>query len=203
MMQNQFEKLRASWDSFTDREKRILAVAGAAIFAALLALPFMLMASANGELEQEIDDIKTLLDDIEQRRERLQLLVAQRRQAEKRYKQKAPQLGGFIESLAREQELTIQEAKDEPEKMVGKFRRRLVQVSIPRVALTPIIRLMAAVESSRYPVAVERLQIEHFQPGDSYNLRLGVLAFDKQSADAEKSSEGEEAEDEADGEELE
>ena len=203
MLRNQFEKLRATWDNFTDREKRILAIAGAAVFAALIALPFMLMASTNGELEQDIDDTKTLLDELERRRERLQVLVAQRRRAEKRYRQPAPQLGGFIESLAREQDLTIQEAKDEPEKVVGKFRRRIVQVSIPRVPLTPIIKLMAAVESSRYPVAVERLQIEHLQQGDSYNFRLGVVAFDKEGADAKKSREGEAARDEADEEEPE
>jgi general secretion pathway protein M len=197
------EKLQVSWENFTEREKRILAVAGAALFFFVIALPFMLMTTANGDIEQEIDDMKVLLDDIESQRDRLQSRVAEKRAADKLYRQKAPQLGGFLESLAREQGLTIQEANDEPEKTVGKFLRRGVQVSIPKVPLTPIVKLMAAVDGSHYPVAIERLQIEHFQEGDTYNFRLGVVAYDKESAGPKETPGQDDEGDEEDGEEEE
>lgn len=202
MFRKEMEKLRVTWENFTEREKRIVAAAGAALFVFLMALPFLLMTGANSDLEQEIDDMKALLTDIAVRRDRLRLMAAEKLQAEKLYRRKAPQLGGFLESLAREQGLTIQEANDEPEKSVGKFRRRIVHVTIPSVPMTPIIKLMAAVDGSHYPVAVERVQIEHYREGDNYNFKLGVVAFDKEGGDSgrktgseeEKAESGEEPE---------
>jgi hypothetical protein len=34
---------------------------------------------------------------------------------------------------------------------------------------------------SGHPVAIEQIQIDHFQPGDQYNVRLGILTYDRLS----------------------
>ncbi len=87
-----------------------------------------------------------------------------------------------MEAKAKEQGLTLQEVTDQPSKTNGKYTRRSVTVSLPQVALTPVIQLLSSIVESPYPVAIDHIQIDHFQPGDQFNVKLGVLTFDKQGA---------------------
>src|SRR5690606_22683474 len=89
--------------------------------------------------------------------------------------------GSFLEARATEQELSLREVTDQPEKVVGDFRRRNVRATLPSVGLRNVIKLLTSIENSRFPVAVERIQIEHFRSGeDSYNVQIGVIAYDAQ-----------------------
>ena len=54
-----------------------------------------------------------------------------------------------------------------------------MRASINDVGLTGIVDLLSGIETSPYPVAVDHIQIEHYQPGDSYRVKVGVLTFDK------------------------
>jgi type II secretory pathway component PulM len=189
---DKLDKLQVTWNNLTNREKRITAALGLTLAAFLLGLPLYMIASGNAELEQENTALRELLGNIAQRRDRLVQIADEKRQAERRYQQKAPPLGSFLEALARDQGLTIQEVTDQPQKKEGKFTRRNVRVKIPNVALTPLVNLMSAIETSRYPVAIEQIQLEHFQTGDTYNARIGVVTYDKEGAGstAKEESEG-------------
>ena len=65
-----------------------------------------------------------------------------------------------------------------------------MNVSLPGVELTPTLNLMSSIVSSSYPVAIEQLQMEHYQSGDRYNVKLGILTYDrkKQSRTSSKST---------------
>jgi hypothetical protein len=35
-------------------------------------------------------------------------------------------------------------------------------------------------------VAIDQIQIDHFQPGDQYNVKLGIVTYDQKSPAANK-----------------
>jgi hypothetical protein len=44
------------------------------------------------------------------------------------------------------------------------------------------VQLLSGIIASPYPVAIDHVQIEHFNPGDVYNLKFGVVTFDRQTS---------------------
>ncbi|MCG8557757.1 MAG: type II secretion system protein GspM [Proteobacteria bacterium] len=173
------DRLRSAWAGLTDREKRLVGLLAVVVAALLALLPLVVMALNNSALRQQNDELEALLDTLARRRPKLTQLLHERQAAELRYRQKAPQLGSFLEGKAHDKELSIREVVDQPEKDEGGFRRRNVRISMPGVALTPVMEMLASIKNSRYPVAIENLQVEHYQDGDRYNVKLGVVTFDR------------------------
>jgi hypothetical protein len=65
----------------------------------------------------------------------------------------------------------------------GSFRRRHVRASFPGTGLRAAVKLMNSLEASQYPIALERIHIDHFAPSeDRYNVELGVITYDRQRA---------------------
>ena len=52
---------------------------------------------------------------------------------------------------------------------------------MPNVGLRPVVKMLTEIVNSRYPVALERLQIEHFRSGDTYNVQFGVVAYQREA----------------------
>jgi type II secretory pathway component PulM len=180
-MNSLFERLRTTWENFNDRERRMLTILGGVIAAMLLLLPPALLLVDNAELEAQNSELRTVVEQLDAQRARLARIAQERHSAEQRYLNKTPPLGSFLESEAKKQGLTLQEVTDQPEKTVGRFLRRSITVSLPSVALTPLIQLLSSIVESGHPVAVDQIQIDHYQPGDSFNVKLGILTFDKLS----------------------
>jgi type II secretory pathway component PulM len=175
------DRLRSTWENLNDRERRmLLLLTGVAITLLLLVPPIMLTLS-NNELETQNAELRSVLEQLSIQHVRLAQLIEDRKNADARYRNKTPPLGSFMESEAKKQGLTLQEVTDQPEKTVGKYLRRSVSVSLPQVGLTPVISLLSSIVESGHPVAIEQIQIDHFQPGDQYNVRLGILTYDRLS----------------------
>jgi hypothetical protein len=179
MNSNIFDRLRASWDNLNDRERRMLTALGGVVLALLLLLPPVLLSMGNSELQAQNDELRSVLDQLAIQRGRLMQLADDRKKAEQRYKNKTPPLGSFLESEAKKQGLTLQEVTDQPEKTVGRYLRRSVTVSLPQTGLTPVINLMSSIVESGHPVAIQEIQLDHYQPGDQYSVKLGILTYDK------------------------
>jgi type II secretory pathway component PulM len=177
-----FDRLRTAWENLNDRERRMLLVLGSVLIGLLLLMPPIMLTLSNSELETENAELRSVLDQLSIQHVRLAQLTEDRRNAEQRYRKKTPPLGSFMESKAKDQGLTLQEVTDQPEKTVGRYLRRSVTVSLPQVGLTPVISLLSAIVESGHPVAIEQIQIDHFQPGDQYSVKLGILTYDKLSA---------------------
>jgi hypothetical protein len=179
MNSNLLDRLRASWDNLNDRERRMLSVLGGLVLALLLLLPPVLLSLGNNDLQAQNDELRSVLDQLAIQRGRLMRLAEDRKNAEQRYKNKTPPLGSFMESEAKKQGLTLQEVTDQPEKTVGRYLRRSVTVSLPQTGLTPVINLLSSIVESGHPVAIQEIQLDHYQPGDQYNVKLGILTYDK------------------------
>jgi hypothetical protein len=176
-----FEKLRGAWENLNDRERRMLTVLSMVVAGLVLMLPPIVLIMNNADLEAENAELRGVLDQLNIQRARLAQLAEDRKNAETRYRNKTPPLGSFLESEAKKQGLTLQEVTDQPEKTVGHYLRRSVTVSLPQVGLSPVIELLSSIVESGHPVAIEEIQIDHYQPGDQYGVKLGILTYDKQA----------------------
>ncbi len=177
-MSNLLERLRDTWESLNDRERRMLSILGAVFAALLFLLPPIMLGMGNASIESENEELRAVLDQLAMQHGRLAHLAEERKNADKRYRNKTPSLGTFLEGKAKEQGLALQEVTDQPEKVVGNYLRRSVTVSLGQVGLSPVINLLSSLVESQHPVAIDKIQIDHFQPGDQYNVKLGVVTYD-------------------------
>jgi type II secretory pathway component PulM len=183
-MNELLERLRGIWEGLNDREKRMVVVLGVIAAGGLLALPLFWTARQNAEIADDNAQLRGALELIGSKRAQLLQLAEARKAATQRYSKHTPPLGTFLESKAKEHKLTLQEVTDQPEKASGSYRRRSVRASINDVDLTSLVKLLDGIVTSEYPVAVDQVQIEHYQAGDKYRLKLGVLTFDKKEGKA-------------------
>lgn len=189
-MRSALERMRETWEGFNDRERMLVGGLGLLLCAFLLGFPLFWTARQNADIEDKNAELRTVLALIQQKRPQLQQLAQARAEAEQRYKNTTPPLGSFIESEAKRHGLSIKEVTDQPEKTSGRYTRRSVTASIAEVDLTGIMNLLSGIAGTQYPVAIDHVQIEHYQAGDKYRFKLGVRTFDRKAATAEKPKEG-------------
>jgi type II secretory pathway component PulM len=183
MLEATFDRARLTWDNFNERERRLLSLMMAIFSVAMFSLVVYLVQRENAELEEESAKLRTALSMISAQRGRFEKIASDRKDAEARYKLTAPPLGSLLEAKAKDQAITVREVNEEPEKVSGNFKRRGARATLPGVALTPVMKLMAEISRSEFPVAIDYLQIEHYAAGqDNYTVQLGLVAYDKQGA---------------------
>ena len=178
-MSSPIDSLARSWQGLNERERRLVGLLGLTLVGLVVFGIFYLSQSAVSDVEEESEQLESALAEIGRARTRLEARAAERDAAERRYATKAPALGSFVEASARDNQLTLREVVDQPDEVMGRYTRRSVNVQLPNVNLRPIVDLMASIENSPYPVAIEEIQVEHFQSGDQYNVKLGVVAYDR------------------------
>lgn len=170
--------LQDALENLTEREQRLVGLLGVIFAVMVIALPLFLLVSSISDIETENAAIRRTLRDLHREQPRIAAREAQREANAARYRQKAPPLGSFVEAQAQGQGLTVREVNDQPDKVIGNFRRRHVRASMPRVELRPAIKLLQAIENSDYPVGLERIQIEHFRSGQGFDVQVGVIAYE-------------------------
>lgn len=190
-----FERLRDTWERLNERERMLVGGLGVVLAVFLLGFPLFWTARQNGELEERNAEFRAVLDLIAAKRPHLQQLKQARDEAQQRYRNHTPPLGSFLESEAKRHNLSIREITDQPEKTSGLYTRRSVTASINEVDLTGIMNLLAGIVGTPYPVAIDHVQIEHYQPGDKYRFKLGVRTFDRKKAAAKDATAAADSED--------
>jgi len=179
------ERLRETWEALNERERMLVGGLGAVLALFLLGFPLFWTARQNAEIEERNGELRSVLELIAARRPQLQQLQQARNEAQQRYKNRTPPLGSFIESEAKRHNLTIREVTDQPEKSSSaNFTRRSVTASINEVDLTGIMNLLSGIVGTQYPVAIDHVQIEHYQAGDKYRFKLGIRTFDRKATAA-------------------
>ena len=184
-MNQLLERLRGTWEAFNDREKGLVAILGVVLAVFVLGFPLFWTAHQNAEIGDDNEKIRAVLALIDTRRAQLLAVAEARKNSAARYRNRTPPLGSFLEEQAKRQSLKIGEVTDQPEKSAGNYHRRSVRASINDVGLTGVVELLSSLVTSPYPVAIDHLQIEHYQPGDVYRVKIGVLTFDQKEAKAQ------------------
>lgn len=174
------------FDKLDPRERRLLVallgVIGGFVVLLLPVLLFTTMASKRSENQEVRDLIVTIRESagkLAERRANYDALLA-------KYAKPAPQLAGFIESIAAEHDITVPESLDRPEMPHGKrYTERMAVVKLHKVGMRAVAKTLERIETSGYPVTVSRLSIKpRAAEPDSYEVELGVSAFDRKAAAA-------------------
>ncbi len=172
------QPLKQFAESLNERERRLLTIMATMVIAVVVFVPMWLTSQALSDLADENAEIRAVLSDMERHRD----LLTQRREAMKatmaRYNEESQALSSVLEGQAkragydRPLELT-----SEPDKALGAYTRSHVLARLQDVPLRTAILLLSAIENIKQPVAIERIHIDHFRPGDSYDLKVGVFNF--------------------------
>ncbi len=172
------DALRESWEKLSDRERKMLSFMGAIGLFLIAFVAIWSTSSALAEVEEERDAIRRVLSDIDRAGDLLAKREGERRALDERYRNRAPALAAHVEAKAKEVGLEVRQVVEDPEKVTGAYRRQSVRVSFSGVSLRPVMHLLASIDDERSPIAIERIVIEHYSPGDSYKVDLGIASYD-------------------------
>ena len=174
-------RLREWFDKLAPRERRMMAVLG---FAVVLFLLFLIplgvslalgsRRDANHSLRAAIHSVKNAREDVQKRQAKRDAIIA-------RYVNRAPALAGVMEKAARDNKLDLLETADRPEVPHGKrYNERTTVGRLRKTTMLQLAKMLEQLEQLHMPVYVSRLNIRR-RGGerDSYDVELGVSAFDR------------------------
>jgi len=173
------DPVRNTWENFNERERRLLSIFGSILLASMLLLPLYLANQSVASIEEENQAIRKALLDMQEKGGELAKRRAERQATENRLSRAMPPLGSFIDEKARAAGIKLSSLNDEPDQTQNNFIKKSVRIKLDKVGLRELIKLMTLVETSNLPVAIDFLRVEHYQSGDSYNIDLGVVGYEK------------------------
>ncbi len=189
-MNEQWAKLREWFDKLAPRERKLVAMLLFLLSAGVLlvvpvAVSMMLSnrAEANRAITEAIHRVKSSREEIDRRKAKKDAIV-------QRYVNRAPPLAGLLEKAATDNKLSIPESADRPEVPHGKkFSERMTVVRLRKVSMLPLSKMLEHIEQQKLPVSISRLSIRRRggEP-DSYDVELGLSAFDRQESKDTKSA---------------
>jgi general secretion pathway protein M len=195
-LQERLEKLEP-------RERRLLTILATLLAAfVFLLVPIGLYSvvsskrSENQELRDLISSIHDASGRVSERKARHDAILA-------RYARPTPPLAGFIEDAAKQQGLAAAESADRPEVPHGKkYSERMTVVKMHRIGMMALAKTLEHIEGSGHPVAVTKLNIKpRSGEPDSYEVELGVSAYDRKGEPAATAAPAQTATPSADSEE--
>lgn len=138
----------------------------------------------------EIADLRAAIEAVQGARASVRERQFRRDQVAMRYAKKAPLLAGFLQDTARAQKLEVTDSTDHPDVPIGKkYVERSTVVHLKKVGMYPLAKFMEAIEKSGQPVAITQLSLrKRTGEPDSYDVELGLSAFDRNETPAPASS---------------
>ena len=170
------------------RERRLLGILTGLVVALLVLAVPMYAWSAVREARDSNDQVRDLISDIYKARMGVGELRAKQEALLARYAKPAPALAGFIEDAAKQNNITVADAQDKPEVPHGKkYTERITVVKLHKVGMLNLVKLLEKIEQSGHPLAISRLNIRpRSGEPDSYEVELGVSAYDRKADPKEK-----------------
>ena len=175
------DSLREQFEALSDRERRLVLILVAVLGLFVTVLPVYLLSSSVSSLEDENEELRTMIRDFHRNEAQLREIAAKRNRAKARYARKPPQLSSFVAEQSKRFGIEVREFSDQPNRKEVGFTRHHLRVKLPNgLGLRPIMKFLEAVDNSVYPIAIERVKIEHYQAGDSYNgVEVDVISFER------------------------
>ena len=177
-MRARLEQLREAWANLSGREQRLLTLMGTVACVLILGTAVMVTGSALADVQAERDELREALAAIDRAAPLIEAAQRKEEASLARYRNAVPPLGSYVEKKAEAEGIELRQVNEQPDKQLGKYRRRHVRVRLTGVELRPVMRLVSSLYDGNVPVAVEQLDIEHYSSGDRYNVQLGLYAFD-------------------------
>jgi general secretion pathway protein M len=181
-------------DKLNPREKKLaLALGGLVAFMLLIAGPVLLQSLVYSR-KSDNDDMRAALSAVQSARGQVRERQARKSGIAQRYAKRAPSLAGYLEQAARGQKLEVSDSADRPDVPHGKrYVERNTIIHLKKSGMYAIAKFLEGLEKSEYPVSVSRLSIrKRAGEPDSYDVEVGVSAFDRneQAAADDKEKKG-------------
>ncbi len=173
--------LRERFEKLEPRERRLLTILGGILAAAIvLALPIYVIKSVSDK-RSENEQLRALVDSIYEARASIGERKAKHDALLARYGKPAPALAGFIEEASRANNIGAAESQDRPEAPHGKrYTERMTVVKMHKVGMLALAKMLEKIEQSGFAVVISKLNIKpRAGEPDSYEVELGVSAFDR------------------------
>lgn len=173
--------LRERFEKLEPRERRLLTILGGILGAAIFLLAPIGIVTLVSSKRAENEELRTLVESIYDARAAVNDRKAKRDALLARYAKTAPQLAGFIEEASKANGISAAESQDRPETPHGKrYSERSTVVKMHKVGMLNLAKMLEKIEQSGYPVAITKLNIKpRVGEPDSYEVELGVSAFDR------------------------
>ncbi len=168
------------------REQRVatifVIVAGAML---LLAVPIG-MQSLVSSRKAENDELRAALTAVQAARSQVRDRQFAKDAIATRYQKKTPPLAGFLQESARSNKIDVTDSVDRPEVPHGKrYVERNTVIHFKKASMLPVAKFLETVEKSQHPVSVTRLNVrKRSGEPDSYDVEVGVSAYDRTEAPA-------------------
>jgi general secretion pathway protein M len=176
--------MREWFDKLAPRERRMMGVLAVVFSLFLLFLIPLGVSLALGSRREQNRSLRDAIHTVKNAREDVQKRQAKREAIVARYANRAPALNGLMEKAARDNKLDLVETTDRPDVPHGKrYNERTTVGRLRKTTMLQLANMLQQIEQLRMPIAVSRLNIrrrggEH----DSYDVELGVSAFDRTEA---------------------
>lgn len=170
------------------RERRLLGIMGAVFgFMLFLAIPIAIAATVHSQASTN-DALREAITSIEDARDAVEKAKAMRDQVAQRYAQPAPPLASFLSKVAGEAQLEIPESQDRQAVPHGKrYSERSTKITLRKVGMLKLVRLMEKIETSGHPVALSALDIrKRASEPDSFDVDMVVSAYDRKAPEPKK-----------------
>jgi general secretion pathway protein M len=182
--------LRERFDKLEPRERRLLGILGTmlGVFVFLLG-PIGIYSLVSGR-RSDNQDLRELIDHIYEARGQISERQAKRDALLARYAHQAPPLAGFIEEATKENGVSAAESQDRAPVPHGKrYSERVTVVKIHKIGMLALSKTLEKIEQSGYPLSVTRLNVKpRVGEPDSYEVELGISAFDRTAETAAPSA---------------
>lgn len=173
--------LRERMARLEERERRLLGILALVIgVILLLAIPFGVAALLHGN-RSDNEALRDAIQQINASRAMADRSRALHRAIEQRYANPAPPLTSFLSTIAKEVEVEIPESQDRPVVNHGKrYEEKSTKITLRKVGMLKVVRLMERIEQSGYPVSISQLNIRKrgVEP-DAFDVDMVVSAFER------------------------
>jgi general secretion pathway protein M len=170
------------------RERRLLGILGGVFgFMVFLAIPIGIAASVHGQASEN-EALREAIASIEDAREQVQKVKTARDAMTQRYANPAPPLAAFLSKIAGEVQVEIPESQDRQAVPHGKrFTERSTKITLRKVGMYKLVKLLERIETSGHPVALASLNIhKRASEPDSFDVDMVVSAFDRKAPEPKK-----------------
>jgi len=186
--------LQERLDKLEPRERSLLMGLGGVVVAfVFLLIPIAVVSSVSGK-QDENQEVRDLIAKISESREKIAKRKASRDALLARYARPAPPVAGVIEEAARANGIVVSDSKNKPDIPHGKkYTERVTVVKMRKVGMLALAKTLEKIAQSPHPVAITNLSIRpRSGEPDSFDVQLGVSAYDRKEAPKKKdAAEGE------------
>jgi len=191
MITERFAQIRAQWERLSLRERRLLTLLGACLLCLVVFGVGYVIADGLRTIEDRNRAMRQALKDLTVHRDAYQQAKAESEVWGRRIPQEnqAPPLQGYVESAAKDLDISIPEMNERPPTPRGRhFTEKSVDIKIRGVNLQQLAEFLRKIETtSQHIVVVSRLNIRtRFGQHDQLDVEMTVSTFERGSTEKQK-----------------